>query len=428
MTVASFDKGKDSLNLIELPLTVFSKVLPNYSAQVGNKLPISVTDKITRQKIYGYIEISLPSRSGHIYSAVGPREEDVFIALMEYTYLKRMDRHVRFDSLNEILKLLGWSDGGKSYLRLVEAMENLNAVTIKTDLFWDNVTKTYKTHSFHVLDNVAYDYADRTGRPVKNKKKSGFFVWNDVLYSNFDAGYLKNIDTGLYRKIGNPAARKLFRIFDKRFYKHKQLFLRTEYLCVDIMRFNRQGEWFYRRRLKTYCDELKKVGFLGDYWFGQKNGFNYIFLERAGTQQEMFDPGDHINVDDPETIQVFESLLGAGVDERVAAEVINMRDLTFVAKWIDCFDKGFRKADNPAAYIVDAIKKDYTLPVEYQKYLDKIKGNEERRVKLDMQANCPICKGSGFIEVVEIRDGKEIIAFAPCTHKVQSETPLFSQH
>ena len=64
---------------------------------------------------------------------------------------------------------------------------------------------------------------------------SSWFVWNEVLFQSFQAGYVKQLDWNLYCSLKDPVAKRLYRFLDKRFY-------RGDSVVIDLARAGFQQE------------------------------------------------------------------------------------------------------------------------------------------------------------------------------------------
>lgn len=428
MRLKSMGKGKDLLSLIELPLTCFNNILP-MANESETRVQIYAVNPITKKKLIGYLQVEVKDEDGKRYASLFPEDEDVLIALMEYSYLKNRfeSPKVKFDSLAEIIDLLGWHSTGRYYNKLIQSLIRLKTVQITTDLFWNTETRTYQYAHISILSNVYYDHMDAYGYPIKNKKTGGHFEWDPTIFKSIDSGYIKSIDTDFYRSLKWGIPRKLWRILDKRFYKYSQVYLPLEYLAVDVFRLKERHQSYYRQQLKKYCNELVKKGYLGKYWFDHKNYVEHLFCEKTGAQQQIFDTTLHLDVNNLKTIEVYEALLKFGIDKKQAARMVNTFEIKTIAMWLDCFDKGFKEADNPVAYLINAIHKSYDLPRNYTEYLDKLQNKKDKVIQLDQIANCQLCDASGWRYLMQnFPDGTTREVAMKCSHKTNAEpAPLF---
>jgi hypothetical protein len=227
----TFADGRDEMNLIECPLSavadrfldgrktvVFRDEVfdPDRSAMVKRELAISGSDR------YG-----LPTA----------RDEDVLLACIQLSTLHNFQtREVHF-SRYELLKLLRWSDEGKSYNRLAQSLRRWKGLTIYSDrAFYDHARKSWVTRDFGVFDFLSL--YERESTQGSSAPAASRFVWNEVFFDSFRAGYLKKLDWNLYCQLRDPVAKRLYRLLDKRFYRANEVTFDLRELGVRKIRLS----------------------------------------------------------------------------------------------------------------------------------------------------------------------------------------------
>ena len=128
------------------------------------------------------------------------------------------ERTVSF-SRYELVKLLGWDQGGKSYRRIDESLQRWVNVTLNYKRsWWSKSDLTWQNKSFHVLESI-----DLRGRGSYTDDGESTFSWNPVIFTSVQNSNVKRLDLEIYFKLKSPAARQAYRFLDKRFYRSKHL-------------------------------------------------------------------------------------------------------------------------------------------------------------------------------------------------------------
>ncbi|MFM9963578.1 MAG: replication initiator protein A [Planctomycetaceae bacterium] len=199
------------MNLAEFPLSpIADRFLDGRKTVV---VADQVWDKDRRQHVARELAISGSDR----YGLPTARDEDVLLACVQLSSLSEFQsREVHF-SRYELLKLLRWPDETKYYQRLATSLRRWKGVTVfSTRAFYDHARKSWVNRDFSIFDNL--NIYERETSEGANAPASSRFVWNEVLFSNFQAGYLKKLDWDLYCRLTDPVAKRLYRLLDKRFY------------------------------------------------------------------------------------------------------------------------------------------------------------------------------------------------------------------
>lgn len=409
--------GRDELNLIDYPLSMFSKHLPIIEEDDSkeNIKEIFITDPKTKRLKQGYIKIAsnLKSKNGALIAG----DEDVLIALMEVTSESGFkSQRVEFPSQNLLFSKIGWGRYGDNYLRLLDAFRRLRSLTIETNVFYDKNLRTYGHKVFGLLDEayIATE-ADKQALDKKGDGKKlpgGYFVWNATIWESFKSGNIKYLDTELYRKIKNPGARKLFRILDKRFYNRNEVDLPLRYLASNLLNLeSKHGEWYHKKFIEKYSNELLKHGYLKDYSFVNKNKITYAVFtvnREVYTQEDLFIDKeiDSTEAIDDISAEVYEKLIVLGFSEAVTKEMMLSYEINTINNWVDCLNGDFIKGvESKTGYLIKALQKNFGLPASYVKYMEANISREKQKQREEARRNCKICKGEGgWTEEVTIDD------------------------
>lgn len=245
--------GKDELNLVELPFTSLT-TKPGALAVIENEWetrhPKSGRVVKAKWRVAGDPERGLPNAT----------DERVYLALMELTREQGMPQTVTFTRY-DLLKRLGWDLGHRSYKQLEESLDRLAHVTISgKNAYWDKKAQAFVNDSFHILDNVKHISND----PGEGETTESFFKWNDTIYANLEAGYIRSIDLGFAYSLELPLSLRLYRYLHKKSHDGKRFFeIELSRLCeIHLGMTGCKYASQFKQRLKNAHDELISRGFL----------------------------------------------------------------------------------------------------------------------------------------------------------------------
>jgi hypothetical protein len=229
--VTDYVDGRDEMNLIEFPLSaVADRFLDGHKTVVFSD---RVWDRDRREHLPRELAISGSDR----YGLPTAKDEDVLLGCLQLTRLGEFrSREVEF-SRYELLRLLRWSDDSKSYRRLATSLRRWKGVTLYSDrAFYDHGRKSWVNRDFGVFDNL-YLYERESATNAAAPARS-WFVWNEVFFDSFQAGYLKRLDWNLYCRLKDPVAKRLYRLLDKRFYHDHDVVFDLQDLAVRKIRLS----------------------------------------------------------------------------------------------------------------------------------------------------------------------------------------------
>lgn len=219
------------MNLAEFPLAAISeRILDGTKTVVFSD---SVWDSELRRHVPRELTISGSDR----YGLPTAKDDDVLLACIQVSSLGGFQsREVHF-SRYELLKLLRWPDEGKNYLRLATSLRRWKGLTIFSNrAFYDNGRKSWVNRDFGIFDRLQIyerEIHERISAPA-----SSSFIWNEVPFESFQAGYLKQLDWNLYCELKNPVAKRLYRFLDKRFYHGDSLTIDLHELAFKKVRLS----------------------------------------------------------------------------------------------------------------------------------------------------------------------------------------------
>jgi len=210
---------------------------------------------------------------------------------------------------------------------------------------------------------------ERQSRRAKRAENGGksSFVWNEIVFNSFKAGYLKQLDFEFYKRLESAISKRMYRFLDKRFYHRQRLEfdLRT-FACehIGLAKGYHNGE--LKRVLRPAIAELEEQGFLKRlpeeerFICKMKGEWSAVFV-RAGKEaaQVVEQEGE-----------VVKALIERGVTRSSARKLVADHDEARIREKIAFFDwlvtrKDKRIGRSPAGFLFRAIEEDFALPDEY---------------------------------------------------------------
>lgn len=220
------------MNLVELPLAAVSDRFLD-----GAKTVVFIDDVWDEEK-RRHVERKLSISGSDLYGLPTAKDEDVLLACVQLSSIGEFHSPEVHFSRYELLKLLRWPDENKYYKRLATSLRRWKGLTIYSDrAFYDHARKSWVTRDFGIFDNL-YVYEREAEEGWKAPAKSRF-IWNEVIYDSFQAGYIKRLDWDLYLSLKDPVAKRLYRLLDKRFYRQNEIVMDLHELAFNKVRISR---------------------------------------------------------------------------------------------------------------------------------------------------------------------------------------------
>lgn len=355
--------SRDELNLAEFPLSC-----------MADRAPKGVKTLVFEDEVWDSGKNEMVARKLTIagsddYGLPTALDEDVLVFLMKLTKQANgfTDPKVHF-SRSEVIQLLGWDDGGKSFKRLDESLHRWAGVTLRFKrAWWDKRGQRWKDQSFHVLESV-----ELCGREYASSQMSlplSSFTWNGVLFSSFQSGYMKRLDLEVYKQLRLSGSRRAYRFLDKRFYhKPHWEFPMREFACDHIGLARSYDNANLKRKLRSIIEELVDVGFIEprseqDMFVRVSHGdWRVVFEKKHSSAMPLYEAEEQSH-----TCGVQQELESRGVSSKVAAELSLQFAPEKVQEKLELFDwflarNDKRMGENPAGFLVKAIREDYVLP------------------------------------------------------------------
>lgn len=378
---ALMQQGKDEMNFAEHPIALLTDRVPK--GQTSIKFEGEVYDerkkKIISQKriIEGSQEYGLPTAT----------DDKVILALIQLTKQKNdfMQREVEFSRL-ELIRLLGWTNEGKSYDRIKLSLIRIKGVNYTYDnAWWDPRQKEWVTKAFSIIDNVEINdsrASDGQGGLFPSK-----ITWNKIVFESFQAGFVRDIDFHLCMQLEHPTALRMFRFLGKRFYVRPDWTFDLKafvYIHMNLGR-NYEGGTQIARKLQPAIMELESIGFLEPLTESERfpkkgRDWQIRFVKKAVALA--------ITPSAPAVVSPVPSLtselISRGVGKVKAAELVKKHPAEAITSKIEEFDWLMGTSDKPkrpAGYLVKSIEDGYGIPPKFVSKADRQRCQQEQQDK-----------------------------------------------
>lgn len=352
---------RDEMNFAEFPLALLGAPAP------GQKT-IEFSDDIFDYKRDIWITRKLTISASDRSSLPTPRDEEVFLGLINLSHQNNFESREVFFTKGELVKLLGWSDDGRSYQRIDEALKKWASLTLYWENWWSKEEMAFIDRTFHILDNVDSISKERYRTKVANaggNPRAGLssFAWNSVIFSSFKSGYIKKLDLNFYKNLDTALSKKIYRFLDKRFYNEARIELKLHAFAFEHIGLSRS---YHNSQIKRLLDpairELEAKGFLkplddAHRYIKEARGlWKIVFIRARGGKVVELLPDNGLS----------KTLVERGVTQKVALELVRQYDNASIQKTIDSFDKLVSSNDkkiskNPAGFLVAAIRNDFVI-------------------------------------------------------------------
>lgn len=249
--------SRDEMNLAEFPLTVLStRTDPRIKTLEFSDYVKSKNGELLERKwiITGADKFGLPTAS----------DDEILLGLLKLTVDSGFMQRKIFFTRYELLRILRWTTEGRSYTRLQKALDRLSGVRIKaSNAFYDNELKSHSTRNFGIID--AYEINDgRTHEP-----KPSFFIWSEVIFKSFQAGFIKKLDLEFYLELKSAVSKRLYRFLDKHFWYRSTVKFNVFTLAHEKIGISRNYRFVssLRQQLDPGLEELRDRGFISDFFY-----------------------------------------------------------------------------------------------------------------------------------------------------------------
>ena len=305
--------GRDEMNLIEFP---FGPIKPTdaKTLEVEHEVIDRKTKRPTKRTltIIGSDAFGLPT----------PVDERVLLGLKAITQEAGFKSRKVYFSRYHLCRTIGWKPDGRVYRRIEESLDRIAGTTLKfKNAWWDKGENTWRSHTFHLLDNVELCSAERYQQVRKTNARRSIplnsCLWNQVVFKSFQDGYIRSLDMNMIRKIGNGRRRevplRLYRWLAKHFYKSNRIKIDVVKLGHGTLGLTGKYPSEYRRVIQRAAEVLIDCKALGEVAFEKtysQSGTDVVFQKKPKTQSTRFAKTKDANETSTSHDEETEKLLG----------------------------------------------------------------------------------------------------------------------
>mgnify|MGYP001199877014 CR=1 FL=1 len=268
--------GRDEMNLIEFP---FGPITPTATKTL--EIDHIVRDKATKREISRRLIIT----GSEAFGLPRPIDEQVLVGLKALTQESGFTERKVWFSQYHLCRTLGWNPDGRAYKRLEASLDRIAGTTLKfKNSWWDKGETSWRSHTFHLLDNVelcsAERYEQMRQRSGQRDQSACYFVWNEVIWKSFHDGYIKLIDMEMFRKIANGRRRdvplRLYRWLDKQFYRREVVSIEISKLAIGTLGLAAKYPSEFKRVIERAAKVLIDSGFMANVDFQESTNHSSI--------------------------------------------------------------------------------------------------------------------------------------------------------
>lgn len=291
----------------------------------------------------------------------GPFDQDVYVALE--AIIDEVGIHaegyVPFTRYR-IAQLLGKDHSGRTYQNIRTAIMRMVSTRITSEkAFYLREEKIYISETFHLYDSVRFEERSNPKRSKAAFEYNLLFPCRWYVASRRQ-NYTKPLDLNLYKALKSPAAKKIFRLLDKRRHSNPKQVQIDLFRLADALPLTPGFPSKLKQVLEEPHEQLRQVGFLKDIEYFQPPGSSglrifYTFPKEIPAAAEAAPRN-------PLAQMLINRALSANVAEFLAKQYAGR-----IPKQVEVFDwliatKSPQVKHNPAGFLRRSIEDDYTAP------------------------------------------------------------------
>jgi hypothetical protein len=299
-----------------------------------------------------------------------PNDDYVLWALLSLV-LRHSQNNVLTAPPYWLLKQLGMPTGGHDYALLRGAVERLARVMYHCSAFYNPLSQEHERWTFSFFSSHLPTSLD-SDRLWK-------LVWNEpfIQISRATGGRMM-FDLELFRKLGSPAARRLFLKLTDRFYRSNRVHLDLEDLTINGLGYAPSVPLKRRKQMLTQCIEtLAEHGIvaLGRghhstkelFWKRGKGSYVVVFYRGPYYEQPLVEVSSKKNpADDP----LHGPMLALGIDAPMITKLLRKSSRGLLERWLRITEAAMKEKPagfpgfkvSPAAFFVDGVLNERTPP------------------------------------------------------------------
>jgi len=288
------------------------------------------------------------------YSLPGPMDMDVYLAVLELLEIRggMPESGTLYFSLYELVHILGWQPGGRTYAKLKESLRRIALTGIESEnAFYSKGEQRHISDTFR-LWSVHFSEKKSQRGDTSSRHHIRFDEW---FIRSFQDYYLKGLDTNFYWELCSPLSRRLYRLVDHKIGNDT----RWEVELFNLQQQIPLADYRYASKIKTVLkpahEELTKKGYLAgvEYLAGNRVVFRITqsFAKRKRALEFRGTPEDLIAI---------QTLRDEGMSGDVARELVACYGSQHCLKYADALphQKNLR---SPAGWLRKAIEEGYEL-------------------------------------------------------------------
>jgi plasmid replication initiation protein len=295
------------------------------------------------------------------YSLPGPLDMDVYLAVLELLEIRGgMPESGRlYFSLYELLQILGWQPGGRTYAKLKESLRRIALTGIESEnAFYSKGEDRLITDSFR-LWSVHFSEVTTKGSDSESSSSRHYIRFDEWFIRSFQDHYLKGLDTNFYWELDSPLSRRLYRLVDHKI-RDSQSNLKWEADLLELQRQLPLAKYPYASKVKTVLKpahkELVEKGFLASVEYLGRNRVVYVITQSFAHRKKALELKGT-----PEEVIAIQTLRDEGLSGDVARDLVARYGPEHCLKYADALphQKNLRR---PAGWLRRAIEEGYELP------------------------------------------------------------------
>ena len=356
----------DEMNLCEFPLALLS------DRTAPNQLELNYSDTLWDESAKEHIQRTLRVSAPPAYGLPTAKDEEVLLALIHYTDVVNQftSPTVAFGRY-ELINLLGWNTGGKSYARIRESLARWKSVTLDYRNAWRcHRTRSWVSELFSIIDNVTlYDVEEqRRGHSPQIDLPLSSFTWNRVFFESMQARYFKRLDFTFYQQLQTPTSKRLFRFLDKRFGsgRHSWDFELREFAFEHIGLSRNYDTGKIKEKLSTAIAELEACGYLTE----MPRDVRYTKHGKQWRVRFVRASAARPDVKPEEKSDAASLLRDRGISQKAAAELASEFGEQQIHRQVDIFDwiveHHADSLKNPGGFLAESIRSGFAPPSGYK--------------------------------------------------------------
>jgi plasmid replication initiation protein len=295
------------------------------------------------------------------YSLPGPLDMDVYLAVLELLEIRGgMPESGRlYFSLYELLQILGWQPGGRTYAKLKESLRRIALTGIESEnAFYSKGEDRLITDSFR-LWSVHFSETTTKASDSESSSSRHYIRFDEWFIRSFQDHYLKGLDTNFYWELDSPLSRRLYRLVDHKI-RDSQNGLKWEADLLELQRQLPLAKYPYASKVRTVLKpahkELVEKGFLASVEYLGRNRVVYAIAQSFAHRKKALELKGT-----PEEVIAIQTLRDEGLSGDVARDLVARYGPEHCLKYADALphQKNLRR---PAGWLRRAIEESYELP------------------------------------------------------------------